>query len=242
MRPLRFRRSVNRWTRVVIAAAALAVAGIGHGLIFSNNEPAQPAVKRGDIAAGTPASSSGRSGGAGGSASAGGGASAEMVALHENYSGDVTDADTFFNGGSSSDNTAFNVPAVDCAVFGCHGSLPALGGDFSGTLLALDTTEGSSALEFLPPGAGPLEGGPGGSSDSPLLQGGDAPGTGGIGMGGGTSGGTTGGTSAAGKGGGAGDVSNVTAPVPEPGTYALMVGGLLLVAGVLRRRRDEMQS
>ena len=31
-------------------------------------------------------------------------------------------------------------------------------------------------------------------------------------------------------------VHNITAPVPEPETYALMLGGLLVVAAVVRRR------
>jgi len=34
-------------------------------------------------------------------------------------------------------------------------------------------------------------------------------------------------------------VHNITAPVPEPETYALMLGGLLVVAAVVRRRKTR---
>jgi len=34
-------------------------------------------------------------------------------------------------------------------------------------------------------------------------------------------------------------IQNITAPVPEPETYALMAGGLLVLAAVVRRRRGR---
>ncbi len=187
----------------------------------------------------------------GGKPGAAGEASTPM-SLSVSYGGTSDDLANFLSLGGFASGTAdwssvigddflaqFDAPGAGCAG-GCEG-----GASIDGTLLASNDTTGDVFAGGQ--GGGSVSGGGagdgfGGNAPFSLGGGGAGFGSGGPSGGGSLGSGSSGGASDAGSGGGgAANVPSVTAPVPEPSTYLMLLGGLAAMGSLLRRRRDAMR-
>jgi hypothetical protein len=241
---MRTRRSRLRLSTAALAVIAL-VAASTTGHLVLNKGSSGPSL---DFI-GKQVAKVGASAGKVSSSGNGGAASATPVPMGGDYGALPEDGTNFLSLGGFAQGTA-NWEAVIAstesdlmAQYDAPGA--GFGGPIDGMELAMADTDA-----FGGQGGGSATGGGAGGGETPAGFGDDAPirfvegSSGGLGGGAGGDAGGSGGSSGGSRGvpgNGSADVPSVAAPVPEPSTYLMMLGGLAAVGTLLRRRREMIR-